>query len=121
MNVQIIDRVKECTNEVLRLSSLEERILQQKSKIDWLKLGDGNNSYFHTTLKIRHRQDHLEQLKDENDRDLIHQEEIEGEIPSYYKNLIGTSNNLISIDLVAMRNEPQLSQEQRDVLSAPHH
>lgn len=30
---------------------IEEDILSQKSKVEWLKLGDGNNSYLHASLK----------------------------------------------------------------------
>lgn len=51
MNVQLIDKVKECTKEVLRLSNTEG--LKQKSKVDWLRLGDGNNAYFFASLKYK--------------------------------------------------------------------
>ena len=31
----------------------EEKLLQQKSKVQWLKEGDFNSSYFHKTVKSR--------------------------------------------------------------------
>lgn len=39
--------IKHWTEEILNRIELEEKILMQKSKVSWLKLGDGNNSYFH--------------------------------------------------------------------------
>lgn len=41
-----IEQVKKCTTKVLELNHMEEDILKQKAKIDWLRLGDGNNSFF---------------------------------------------------------------------------
>lgn len=56
MNIQLIEQVKACTTKVLNLSNVEEQQLKQKYKVDWLKLGDDNNAYFHETLKVRRRQ-----------------------------------------------------------------
>lgn len=55
MNVEIIEKVKTCTNDVLHWNDMEEKILQHKSKVDWLRLGDGNNAYFHAALKAKNR------------------------------------------------------------------
>ena len=35
----------------IQLIQMEEDILMQKSKVNWLKLGDSNNAYFHATVK----------------------------------------------------------------------
>jgi hypothetical protein len=43
MNHHHIMKVKSCTEEVIHWSDMEEQMLRQKSKIDWLRLGDGNN------------------------------------------------------------------------------
>lgn len=53
MNVQLIDKVKKCTKEVLGLSNIEEQVLKQKSKVDWIRLGDGNNITSLPPLSIR--------------------------------------------------------------------
>lgn len=45
---------------------MEKRILKQRSKIDWLNVGDGNNSYFHTSLKEKHRQTQMHTLENDN-------------------------------------------------------
>lgn len=30
--------------------------MRQKPKIDWLKLGDGNNAFFHVTVTVKEKQ-----------------------------------------------------------------
>lgn len=103
INFQLIDKVKECTKEVLRLSNIEERVLKQKSKVDWLRLGDGNNAYFFSSLKSKRSQTQFISLKDEEGKTLYHQVEFEQEITRYYKNLIRTAqSNLTSIYIVAL-------------------
>ncbi|XP_010513199.1 PREDICTED: uncharacterized protein LOC104789160 [Camelina sativa] len=37
----------------LFVSGLEEKYLKQKSKLHWLKVGDGNNKVFHKAAKVR--------------------------------------------------------------------
>ncbi|CAK8535638.1 unnamed protein product [Lathyrus sativus] len=43
-NHQNIDKVKKCTDHIVHLNQIKEGILMQKSKINWLKLGDGVNT-----------------------------------------------------------------------------
>lgn len=62
MNIRKIEDVKKCTEEVINWNELEEKVLRQKSKIDWLKLGDGNNSYFHASIKAKHNAKNLNML-----------------------------------------------------------
>jgi len=47
----------------LRLSELEEKILKQKSKLHWLKVGDGNNKVFYKTAKIREVVNAIKEIK----------------------------------------------------------
>ncbi|KAI5439148.1 hypothetical protein KIW84_024791 [Lathyrus oleraceus] len=65
MNIQLIDRVKDCTNEVLSLNNVEEQMLKKKSKVEWLRLGDGNNAHFYASLKSKRKQTQIANLKDE--------------------------------------------------------
>ncbi|MCI42613.1 transposon TX1 putative 149 kDa protein, partial [Trifolium medium] len=45
LNAGKIDAVKHCNDDLLHWQEVEEKILQQKTKLEWLKLGDGNNRY----------------------------------------------------------------------------
>lgn len=44
---------KECKAEFGKWLSIEENIMMQKSRVQWLKLGDANTSYVHACLKSR--------------------------------------------------------------------
>lgn len=44
MNVEKIERVKSCSADVFYWNGIDEHIPMQKSKIDWPRLGDGNNA-----------------------------------------------------------------------------
>ncbi|CAK8568223.1 unnamed protein product [Lathyrus sativus] len=88
MNIQLIDKVKDCTKDFLRLGNIEEQDLKQKSKVDWLRLGDGNNAYFYAALMSKRSQNQISNLKDEEGNILYQQNDIEHEITKYYKKLI---------------------------------
>jgi hypothetical protein len=47
------------------LSAAEENFLKQKSRNMWLNLGDGNNSFFHKSVKARNSFNLIKILKDE--------------------------------------------------------
>nr|GFD16918.1 hypothetical protein [Tanacetum cinerariifolium] len=45
---------------------MEERLLVQKAKIDWLKLGDANTTYFHKVVKIQTARNRIDSTVDNN-------------------------------------------------------
>lgn len=114
---QSIERIKKITEEVLALNDLEEKILMQRSKIDWLKKGYGNNSYFYASIKAKHHTNNLKDLT-KNDGTIIHnQQDIGREILAFYSNLMGkVDNNLTHVDVEAMRMGSQLTRGQREIL-----
>lgn len=61
-NVENISNVKRRTSHLLYLNELEESDLRQKAKIDWIRLGNGNNNYFHASIKGRHKQNNIRSL-----------------------------------------------------------
>ncbi|XP_058748823.1 uncharacterized protein LOC131621801 [Vicia villosa] len=54
-NPEYCRMVKHWTEELLKQTELEEKILKQKAKIDWIQLGDGNNAYFFANLKAKNK------------------------------------------------------------------
>lgn len=54
MQPSIIDKIKGLTEEVIRWNELEKQVMLQRSKINWLAKGDGNNAFFHAYVKARH-------------------------------------------------------------------
>lgn len=81
---------------------MESSWLIQKTKIDWIKKGDGNNSFFHAYLKAKHHAKSMRMIKISDGTILIEQKDIEVEVMEFYKNLMGkTSQNLTHIDVEA--------------------
>ncbi|CAL0306419.1 unnamed protein product [Lupinus luteus] len=50
-NPAILLEVKGHIDALMHLHMVEEQILQQKYIINWLQLGDANNSFFYATVK----------------------------------------------------------------------
>ncbi|XP_045791547.1 uncharacterized protein LOC123886260 [Trifolium pratense] len=120
MNPFNIIAVKEYTEEVIKWSDMEEQMLQQKAKIEWLRLGDGNNKYFHASIKTKQTQCELRTLYREDGTMVTTHEDIEQEVLSLYGNLMGKADtNLEGIDIVAMRDGPQITNDQKELLLAP--
>ncbi|CAI8595559.1 unnamed protein product [Vicia faba] len=103
-----LNQVKTCTDTIMNISQLEEDMLKQKAKLDWLNLGDGNNSYFHASIKERNKHIGLHTLFSLQGELLSNHEAIEQEILEFYKELVGTTTNkLIGIDSHCIRKATQ--------------
>ncbi|XP_058726469.1 uncharacterized protein LOC131597821 [Vicia villosa] len=50
-----IEQAKRKTDKVMELNQMEENILKQKAKVNWLNLRDGNNSFFHAIVKEKNK------------------------------------------------------------------
>lgn len=109
MNEQKIENTKKCTKTVLKLSYLKENVLKQISKIDWLKLGDSNNAFFHASLKSKLKQTQMATLMNTEGRILDKQNEIEEGIIIFYGNLVGSSARCLQgMDIEALRKRKQM-------------
>ncbi|CAA0406061.1 unnamed protein product [Arabidopsis thaliana] len=62
-----------------KLTDLEERYLKQKSKLHWLKVGDGNNKAFHKAATVREICNTIKEIKCQDGSIVDTQEEIKKE------------------------------------------
>ncbi|XP_025983877.1 uncharacterized protein [Glycine max] len=46
MDGNLIDTVKRCTDRVINWNEMEDSMLRQRAKVDWLRMGDENNAFF---------------------------------------------------------------------------
>ncbi|CAK8560470.1 unnamed protein product [Lathyrus sativus] len=117
MNSQIIEEVKRCIEEVMSLNDIEEKSLRQRVKIERLRIGDGNNAFFHSSIKAKQNAKCLNYLQKYDGSIITTHHEIEKEVLEFYSQLMGKQdNNLKHIDIKAMRIENQLNMEQRENL-----
>lgn len=59
---------KEAKEELFLILDQKEIFWRQRSKQLWLQSGDKNTRYFHASCNIRRRTNHIQKLKDNNDR-----------------------------------------------------
>ncbi|XP_058774626.1 uncharacterized protein LOC131648910 [Vicia villosa] len=104
----------------MQATEIEEQILHQKAKVEWLKHGDGNTTYFHATVRGENRITGIYNLEDSNGRRLSNQPDIENEVIHFYENLIGKSTSQLKhVDITVLRNGTQLEDKDRDTLVQP--
>ncbi|XP_058726518.1 uncharacterized protein LOC131597876 [Vicia villosa] len=119
MDSQAIERVKDLTEEVIKWNHLEEKIIMQRSKIDWLKMGDENSTFFYAYLKTKQKTKSIIMLRKNDGTVITKQKYIEQEILEFYRSLMGTdSPNLVHINVEAMRKGKQVNWEQRVYLQS---
>ncbi|KAJ9535362.1 hypothetical protein OSB04_un001524 [Centaurea solstitialis] len=74
----------------------EECVLRQRSKIQWLKEGDGNTRYFHSVVKSRGNKGWVNEIEDlEGNRFMG--AAVPQQFVSHFKKMLGTSEDVVSI------------------------
>ncbi|XP_021715738.1 uncharacterized protein LOC110683654 [Chenopodium quinoa] len=71
--------------------NIQESIYKQKSRVDWIKLGDSNSHYFFSVVKHRQGRNRIDSIFTEDDVLLKDPDLIENEIVGFYKGLLGSS------------------------------
>ncbi|XP_019228708.1 PREDICTED: uncharacterized protein LOC109209819 [Nicotiana attenuata] len=112
---------KEMIQQLEKWDKIEESIYKQKSRIQWLQLGDNNNAYFFASRKGRKAQNQINKLIDSKGNTLTDYQEIKTEVVEFYKNLLGTTcGSMPAIHPGRIRNGPMISRQQRLELIAPY-
>lgn len=96
--------------ELEKWSSIEEQIWHQKSRVDWLRLGDSNTKFIHVFAKIRKNTNAIHRLVRADGTVCLGQEMIKMEILDFYKQLMGTSaDELTMVDKYVVARGPTLT------------
>lgn len=113
---QFMEESRLC-NELECCLNQEEMYLRQKSRIQWLHLGEGNNKFFFNACKSRWNSNKI--LSIEDDFDVTHTEHksISKIAVYYYQSLLGTSRTVTPLDENV--ELPLLNDTQRNILEAP--
>lgn len=120
MNSSLMEQAKFWTKQLLNWREIEDMDLRQKANIDWLRLSDGNNAYFHASIKSRKNHNFIGAITKEDGTILCYHDQIEQEVLSFYVNRQGTAKDrLEGINIFSMRQGNQLTMEQRDILIQP--
>ncbi|XP_024638626.1 uncharacterized protein [Medicago truncatula] len=117
MNLDLIEAEKVCLSSLEKWSTIEEKIWMQKSRANWIQLGDSNTKFFHAYAKERRCQNNIKFLITEDDTRIDKHNLIKEEIRGFYLKLMGSSvDSLPMVDKNIVKRGPMLSQHQQDLL-----
>ena len=86
--------------EMNKLLDAQEVMWRQRSRINWLKHGDKNTSFFHTKASSRYQRNTIQGVLDESGCWQSEEEGIRNSFEEYYGNLFSTSHPEISEELI---------------------
>lgn len=89
-NDNLRDREKEAIRVFMELSAAEEAFKKQKSRVNWLALGDQNTKFFHHKVCSNRLRNKILSLTTADGVRLDKSDEIKEEILRFYKGLLGT-------------------------------
>ena len=96
----------------------EEGLVRQKSRIQWLNLGDQNTKFFFQAMKQHHSRSKITSISKEDGTRLEDPALVKEEIVTFYNTLLGPQPRLQDIDrdLLQSAITQSVSDEQREVL-----
>ena len=86
--VKEVNRLK---MELNKLCEHDEKMWQQRSRVQWLQSGDRNTKFFHGVLTQRKRRNFIKGLRDENGTWQENEEVVSGMLIEFYTNLFTSS------------------------------
>ncbi|KAF8393368.1 hypothetical protein HHK36_021611 [Tetracentron sinense] len=86
------DRQRDFQRELKRAWEDVEHFWETKARIDWLKAGHKNTSYFHANTIQRKQKNHIVGLEDANGAGTDNKEHVERIILDYFENIFSTTN-----------------------------
>ncbi|XP_050229090.1 uncharacterized protein LOC126678227 [Mercurialis annua] len=74
----------------------EESFYKQKSRVQWLNLGDSNTKFFHNSIKQRRSRNNIAMIKLDNGEIINNRDKIHEEMKKFYKNMFSKRDGNIS-------------------------
>nr|GEY35290.1 hypothetical protein [Tanacetum cinerariifolium] len=75
----------------------EECFLKQKSKVEWLNVGDSNTTYFHSIVKSKCARSHIEMVRDASNN-FYEGNDVADAFVKRYESFLGSAGNVSLID-----------------------
>ncbi|KAH0633496.1 hypothetical protein KY284_036282 [Solanum tuberosum] len=110
----LIMKEKEVLLNLEKWFMIEESVLKQKARVNWISLGDANTKYFSAVMKEKQKRKQILNLTSLDGTNLKEVEDIKLEIVKFYKGLMGTAaQSLPAVNAIIMQQGPVLSHEQQ--------
>ncbi|KAL0302125.1 UNVERIFIED_CONTAM: hypothetical protein Scaly_3043700 [Sesamum calycinum] len=100
---------------------MEENMLHQRSKLQWLKHGDQNSKIFFRKVNSMRAKQRIFQISTPTGETLTDMKEVTGEFVSYFKTLLGGPRMQRNINLEFLRHhiKHSLTSDEADTICAP--
>lgn len=123
-NVTIGDTERHLAKTYMNLCKEEEAFYKQRSRVQWLTLGDHNTKFFHRSLLHRNARNTISSLQDDVGRIHTGQQVIGEMAVGYFKNILHAPINAAERDNASERDSQSfypraISEEARAVMSMP--
>lgn len=113
-NKELIEKEKALKCELEKWGKIEESIYKQRSRVQWLKLGDSNSAYFFAQMKNKSHCNGIQSLTNDVGTQLVMEDDIETEILWYYKKLLGSrAESIPAINPNVMKLGAKLNRDQQ--------
>lgn len=117
LNKELIYKESLSRNRYIFLQKAYVSFLSQKAKLAWVRGGDENTSIFHAFLKVRHKHNTINSVRDATGNWMGNSEGVIEAFLSYYKQLLGsTMIGRRSVIKKIVLLGPRLTAEQRQLL-----
>ncbi|WMV45528.1 hypothetical protein MTR67_038913 [Solanum verrucosum] len=119
MNTQLITEEMESSKEVQKWTLARNKFMQQRSKCQWLKLGDYNTKFFHQMLKARRSNNRIFSVQNLAGKTQTNLEQIVEAFVKFHSELLGSAaieRDHVHSQVVNMGT--MVNQEQRGLLEA---
>ena len=87
----LVENEKICLKNLHELARDEEGYLKQKSRIQWLKLGDQNSKFFHKVVKARNSRNSIKSITLENGCRIEDPSSIKKEFVNHFQSVLGSN------------------------------
>nr|XP_009628486.1 uncharacterized protein LOC104118828 [Nicotiana tomentosiformis] len=117
---EVFVQEREIKKQLEKWDTIEESIFRQKSRVQWLQIGDSNIAFFFVNIKNRISQNKIKRVINVDGILLQDQEAITEEITNFYKTLLGSAaEQLPAINPLVIREGMILNMQQQLSLIAP--
>lgn len=118
-DVALLEEEKVVKAEYQSLLNAELALLRQKAKAEWLYKSDTNSSFFHSRIKERRISCRVTSIYNDKNELITEEGEIHKEFLRFYKEILGTSEQISPLRPEILAFGPNLSEDQKLLLCAP--
>lgn len=98
MDSDCINIVKTMTANLIHWNDLENNMMQQRAKLEWIRKVDCNITYYYATVKAKSQQRIMDVLHQEDGIVITGQGDIQTEVMNFYKGFMGSKERQIKCE-----------------------